>query len=141
MIMAQNKSLGIICTNGSILKCNHWNRLTIILKKHHTRTCIGRGAMQDALDDFLHILSTHNNDNDLHYMSTNINCNISVCPMFKRNYRDRDRHQSNEKLYESSDIPKAYCQVMDKIHSYFHVYDIGYKLDESTKKNLSTAPK
>eukprot|EP01084_Bolivina_argentea_P071629 130175_1 len=90
--------------------------------------------IKNALDDYLHLLHEHDNDEDFEVIVNTLQCcNIRQCSGFKRNGRDRSKNDANE---ENANMA---LEILDKIHCYFmHSYDVGYRLtvDEKTKISI-----
>eukprot|EP01084_Bolivina_argentea_P011996 22478_1 len=77
------------------------------------------------IDDFLHLLSNHdNNRNEFEYIYNHLGgfCDIQTCQPFKRNFKNKNMKKSN-------DVNR---QIVDKIHCFYrHSFDTGYKLSST----------
>eukprot|EP01083_Nonionella_stella_P303840 1053224_1 len=93
---------------------------------------------QSLLDDFIHIIETHNDElQDIAKLMMAEHqfrpCNIKNCLLLVRHYRDRN--QPNESNDHSDEKFILYRDILDGIHCHLvHLYDIGLRVNaESTE--------
>eukprot|EP01084_Bolivina_argentea_P268224 455519_1 len=126
---------------------NIYQKLSLILNDKTVECCPNQEALTlfnelfinysevDLLNDFNHLLYTHENDIEIikHILVKDC-CDTSSCHVVRRHYRDR----TNEKclnMYLSNDINDIVCsQFADAIHShYFHSYNIRSEIENDSK--------
>eukprot|EP01084_Bolivina_argentea_P160094 278808_1 len=124
--------------NCDLLECSQLTRSQNWMKAYETGIYnIDTINISQILNDFIHLLSKHNqNENEFKMIYNKFGfCNIENCKLFKRNNRDRNKNENG--LYGINDKNKKQIiieQILDKIHCfYMHCFDIGYKLTNSEK--------
>eukprot|EP01083_Nonionella_stella_P025711 70828_1 len=116
------------CTRSDmdVSKCIHLERLCSQMQRYHLTSNATEFAshIHLLLDDFLHLLSMHQNQFDIITHRFGV-CDINQCNIIRRNYRNR-----NTKMNQTTHhLENACMQILDKIHCYYsHCYDIGNKL-------------
>eukprot|EP01084_Bolivina_argentea_P126999 224706_1 len=115
--------------NGCITECKHLKRLGNVLNKYQIRWSDSDIDIKVILDDFNHLLFNHNDNNDFkHIYDTLDECNVRMCDIIKRHYRNRniDSSATEDEIKENSEM--QYIEIIDKIHChYHHSYDMGLR--------------
>eukprot|EP01083_Nonionella_stella_P076490 208457_1 len=121
----------LICrgNSGTIGDCQYLKMLCGLLNQypssdlsHVDISCTNRQTLA-ALNCFLHLLDTHDDDDDVYeaIVHTLHCCDILSCHAYCRNTRDR----TVSRLAPSN----AHIDIYDKIHCYYmHSYDTGHRL-------------
>eukprot|EP01084_Bolivina_argentea_P301536 520241_1 len=87
------------------------------------------------LNWFLHLLQSHNNnDEEFEYIANLFgSCNICKCTIFHRNCRDKFKI-----THQQIHVAKSNIRILDKIHCfYMHCYDIGNRLSSVDRKIIN----
>eukprot|EP01084_Bolivina_argentea_P309961 536206_1 len=131
------------CCLGDVTKCRSLFRLIETMDKYKHNMddsksndeCIDEIEIHVIINDFLHLMSTHNQNDEQFEKIANIfgNCNISKCKIFRRNHRERTKFNDSSILHDLYDTVNTNCihkyQILDKIHCFYqHCYDIGNRL-------------
>eukprot|EP01084_Bolivina_argentea_P227991 385151_1 len=116
------------CDNCLIKTCKHLHRLHNMMTKYQQKFSYDDNIdIVTMLNDFNHMLFTHNNNQDFEYIYNLFpSCIASKCYIINRHYRDRSIDSKH--LYKNKHRSE-YDQMFDKVHCHFlHSYDIGYRL-------------
>eukprot|EP01084_Bolivina_argentea_P216391 367637_1 len=92
-----------------------------------------------VLDDYVHILSVHDRQQDMQDIfnllisnpSVVHKCNIKTCTISSRHRRDRDimDEKLNHDVAQMDDEFAFYQEIMDQVHFYvYHLYDTGLRI-------------
>eukprot|EP01084_Bolivina_argentea_P272417 463809_1 len=121
------------CENAN---CQQLARLIKILNHYHYKQNLDNIQILEVLDDYLHVLSEHDTDEQFEDIFSQLEyCNIVQCTMFTRNNRNRAVETANISM-EHNEL--AILRILDKIHCHLqHCYDIGNRLTISDKNYLS----
>eukprot|EP01084_Bolivina_argentea_P209760 357228_1 len=113
----------LICDSKTINKCGHLSRLMNTL---HDLT-IDQIIITEVLDDYLHLLQYHDDQNQFKYIYTQFpECNIAKCSQFRRHH---DRTRFKQKCVA--------LEILDRVHCYFmHSYDTCYRI-RMNEQNLN----
>eukprot|EP01083_Nonionella_stella_P295911 1005486_1 len=152
------------------MKCTHLQRICVVLQEYHRQIDASNNASQrkieigevlrrvygdkseiKLLNDYDHLLANHNHIDEFEAIYNNFKlrtnnntcCNLSNCPIFSRNRRDRSDEKMSNHVYDV-DInnddeygENVHQQILDPIHCYyFHSFDIGYKITGSERDNI-----
>eukprot|EP01084_Bolivina_argentea_P218959 371456_1 len=90
---------------------------------------------KSLLDDYVHIVTNHNNGTDLNEILNVMNhseCRIINCTSASRHYRDRNMNIiDNDKSETINKDFTFFSDILDSIHCFlFHLYDIGLRVKE-----------
>eukprot|EP01084_Bolivina_argentea_P249853 418420_1 len=118
-------------------KQNHHISICSNLKSLKATLCCNQHELLDRthsialLNDFLHLLTQHDNDADFECIVNWLGqCNIEKCKVFRRNYRNRSARK--EMLTEQTN------RIADKIHCYYyHSFDIGSRFNISEQDEIN----
>eukprot|EP01084_Bolivina_argentea_P239337 402296_1 len=85
--------------------------------------------MQRILNDYLHLIDQHNEIEQFEYIMNQLKpCAINECKIVALDQRNRIHIDSGT----------AYCDIMDKIHVYYHhAYDVGYLLSIEERSTIN----
>eukprot|EP01084_Bolivina_argentea_P290311 498630_1 len=115
---------------SSIENCEHVQLIVHILTQYHQyhqydtyEYMLPYINISDTLTDYIHLLQTHDIDNEFKYIVDQIKfCDIKLCNGYLRNNRYRNNLTKNK-------VSNVSLEILDKIHCYFmHNYDIGARL-------------
>eukprot|EP01084_Bolivina_argentea_P160705 279814_1 len=122
---------------------NAWQRLAKAMNKYSNTTDSTRyytngtdhTSIINILNDF-HRLQRHADDEPFQMMVNElIDCDITKCIMFRRNFRDRSKVKNRKDIYPN-ESDTIFCQILDKIHCFFqHSHDIGQQNNHIDIKN------
>eukprot|EP01084_Bolivina_argentea_P280652 479994_1 len=136
----------------NIDKCNRTKKVIKTLKYYESldiinnskdietfvRFCHEKGN-QWLLDNYIHILNVHNNENDLNYIFDLLiqnglpHCNIMKCTVSLRHYRNRHDDKYGMNTYDKEFL--FYRNVMDQIHCFlYHLYDTALRVKKHQNK-------
>eukprot|EP01084_Bolivina_argentea_P135166 238236_1 len=148
--LQQLPDINSINCDGKINNCSYLLQLKQQLHQYQQKDniCSDISVIQSALDNFLHLIDKHNenddefdNQFDFIYHALGGKCDIKTCIIFERHNLYRDQNIEQNKLLQSyiakdpDDI--AYKQILDKIHCFYrHCYDIGNKLTKKDKNDI-----
>eukprot|EP01084_Bolivina_argentea_P157503 274462_1 len=113
--------------------CKCFDRTFSVLKQHDSG--IGMQKLievcqtkyQSLLDDFIHIISEHNNDFSFIAINKGLCCDISSCSIAHRYYF---KGSNSETKIEEDGVITFYRNLLDSIHCYFyHLQDFGLRID------------
>eukprot|EP01083_Nonionella_stella_P259105 885000_1 len=99
--------------------------------------------LEEILNQFEDILEDPDQNQLLSSIfSKSKHCEVSKCVMFQRNCRNRSKYNNKTSIYElykmNDDRLIANCQLMDKIHCFFHhSYDDGNRLSIEEQNTLN----
>eukprot|EP01084_Bolivina_argentea_P196211 336384_1 len=123
---------------------NDYNRLNVVNNKDMDKLVEICEENKSTLNDYIHIITHHNNEYDLEEIfnliieEINNECNLRNCSFISRHYRDRTVKQSYEIKEEESKYNEETTKVifwmdlLDSMHCFlFHMYDTGMRV----KKN------
>eukprot|EP01083_Nonionella_stella_P265649 899621_1 len=117
-------------TSHSLSQCMHLKRLVGVMKQ--TLKCDETVML---IDDFCHLLSYHNTDDDFEFIHNYFTCicNINSCDCLDRNSRNRDNNAAAV-LNEYS----MRQQIIDKIHCYYvHSFTLGHRLSSKERSMIN----
>eukprot|EP01084_Bolivina_argentea_P157348 274225_1 len=135
--------------NNNVTECSHFLRLQSVMSQYTAFASNSQNKTQAKhldifntylsviLDDYLHLLSEHCEDDMFEVITMNLEqCDINQCEIFGRNYRVR--HKCNESKLYGNQYYVVCMQMLDKIHCYYsHTYDTGYKLTSKDRAKLT----
>eukprot|EP01084_Bolivina_argentea_P178801 309050_1 len=127
--------------------CASVKRMVTSITCYHRNNIPDKVELREITDDFLHILSMHNGDEQYGTIYSKImknigECDIKQCNIFSRNYRERnvsqDGYHKIKELYNSDETKDiVYQQILDKIHChYLHSYDTGHRISPTEKISI-----
>eukprot|EP01084_Bolivina_argentea_P171425 296991_1 len=142
---------------NSVEKCSHINRILFVLE-YYDSWCKEIGKIdinlyeiinnklenygnKHLINDFNHILKTHQTDDEFEFIDKTINqnnhCKIKQCNKLKRNERDRSK-QTNDLYFNIQDVKQIHLlQCFDKIHvALCHAFDL-YRARKIEKSNVN----
>eukprot|EP01084_Bolivina_argentea_P092678 166716_1 len=116
--------------------CSSATRIKLFLKSYEKNmnnpTAFNIRLITLVLDDYIHLITFHNDNLEDLYNSLSLVCDLQKCSAVMRNYRERFNQQQNDNICARD---KALIDVMDQIHSYLvHTFDVGYRLTKSEKQ-------
>eukprot|EP01084_Bolivina_argentea_P076522 138696_1 len=133
---------GCKCTMRIIAALKYYSKLNVMNNKTDKNKFVGfcHVMHKSLLDDFIHILEKHNNENDLEDIFSILcnqhamNCNISNCKLSLRHFRNRN---NDEHYNDKDDEFVFYRDIFDGIHFFlFHLYDTGMRVKMSHKTGV-----
>eukprot|EP01084_Bolivina_argentea_P109258 195269_1 len=92
------------------------------------------GVYKLLLDDFIHIVTKHNNEIEDFKMPK---CNFVDCDLLDRHNRT-DRNYTHDQTFNSTQDKNVifYIDLMDSIHCYLmHLYDVGLRIKQNEHKD------
>eukprot|EP01083_Nonionella_stella_P203162 741552_1 len=142
------------CEDISVSECAALQRVTAALAFYQSiksdsknETQIGSflreyfSTYSNFLNDYGHVLHQHlhtgsvkqNNaqfEEIYDYISKQIQCDITTCPQFVRNNRNRQKTQNDSFGSQNTDIKTIfYLDLLDTIHCYLlHAFDVGFRI-------------
>eukprot|EP01083_Nonionella_stella_P134713 409815_1 len=133
--------------NGAISECNALDELSLVMSDYlnmsDTCTDLDKIDIDLVLNNFLHLLYQHDEDDDFESIYNKISspdnkCDLLHCHVFARNNRNRNMNKSLSELSETfgtmDSMQMVRRQILDKIHCHYaHCYDIGYRLTTKEK--------
>eukprot|EP01084_Bolivina_argentea_P210056 357668_1 len=128
----KDQQQGIKCST-QLFDCKHYTNLISILNSYEhnneeIKLDIDNLNITNTLNDYIHLMNLHENQFEEIFNSFDKICDITACPMFKRNHRQRVKNNHNTDNIEDI-FQTVKQQILDKIHCYFkHSYDIGHRI-------------
>eukprot|EP01084_Bolivina_argentea_P016469 30823_1 len=127
--------------NG-VLKCSQLDTIIIAMKQYDHKKIKYRNNefnVELLLNNYLHFIHCHNKDEDFEFIVNKLSsCDINNCTIFTRNNRNRfttDTVDYDDDIDIHYPTEVLYCDIMDKIHCYFHhCFDIGNRLTINEKR-------
>eukprot|EP01083_Nonionella_stella_P295912 1005487_1 len=154
----------------NVQQCSHLQRICVVLQEYHRQIKASSKSQRKIeigevlrrvygdkdteiklFNDYDHLLANHNHIDEFEAIYNNFKlrtnnntcCNLSNCPIFSRNRRDRSDEKMSNHVYDV-DInnddeygENVHQQILDPIHCYyFHSFDIGYKITGSERDNI-----
>jgi len=90
------------------------------------------------LDDFLHLLDTHNDDDSFEYIQDELGyCDVKYCKMLEDHEEGNRDDLSDFFGNDDFDGAHSYKCLVNRIHVFYaHSYDIGYRLTVKEKSKI-----
>eukprot|EP01084_Bolivina_argentea_P180214 311337_1 len=127
-------------------QCVYFSKFKALMLKYNKsdETIESDNVIDLFVNGFLHLISTHNNDQQFEYIYNDLGafCNIKLCSKFKRNNRNRNERNLGTETKECSKNPNTLKhaviqQIMDKVHCYYsHCFGVGYRLTQNEKDKI-----